>query len=281
MSIIRKEVENASKLVSIRGWETVCLQIDPNSVHQTALPGDHTQFSCILGKGFEKYVEKIQNFKVRPCDIWIVGLPKTGTTWMHNIVYKLKYGLNCESIAEKLEDRFFDKQMSLTGTYDDRLNEFNEASSPRIFKTHLPAFLLPKELWTVKPRIIYTARNPKDSALSGYHMVRNSKFPFNGTIDQYSEQFLDDSGWCMPYFDHVRGFLQLRDLDHVLFTTYEDLVANPYQGIQRICDFLKCPHTDDELLGVMGDVSFKKMRSEFRSFFTPEDESAMLDPDYK
>ena len=42
--------------------------------------------------------------------------------------------------------------------------------SPRTIKTHLPGAMLPTQLFDKQPKIIYIARNPKDIAVSYYHM---------------------------------------------------------------------------------------------------------------
>lgn len=35
------------------------------------------------------------------------------------------------------------------------LEMIENMSRPRILKTHLPAFLLPKELWTINPKVFF------------------------------------------------------------------------------------------------------------------------------
>jgi hypothetical protein len=63
---------------------------------------------------------------------------------------------------------------------------------PRHFKTHLPFSLLPPNL-EYKCKVVYVARNPKDVAVSYYHL---SKFimlhDFNGRFDKFWEYFEKD-----------------------------------------------------------------------------------------
>ncbi len=49
----------------------------------------------------------------------------------------------------------------------------DKVPSPRTMKTHLSKNLLPPQIYTKKPKIIYIARNPKDVAVSFYYMHRN------------------------------------------------------------------------------------------------------------
>lgn len=256
-------------------------RIDPNSDHQTSLSGDHRKYSHALPKESAKWIDAIQNFEVRTDDIWIVGIIKTGTTWIHNIAYKLKHGLDCDNIADELENRFFEKCAMSTDSFDKEIDRYKEMKSPRIFKTHLPAFLLPRQLWTIQPKIIYTIRNPKDVVLSAYHMMRNSYMHFGGTLEDFCELYFDDIGFNSPIFDHFHGFLQLRTQDHVLFSEYEEMIADPFRGLKRICEFLKCSHSDEQLQEVNENVSFGKMRDTFPSFMMPSDKTSVPDPDYK
>lgn len=67
--------------------------------------------------------------------------------------------------------------------------------SPRFIKTHLPFNLLPKQLrdGEKKPKIVYVARNPKDTCISFYHhsvLVEG----FNGTFEEFYTLFLAESG---------------------------------------------------------------------------------------
>lgn len=280
MVIIHSNIENENE-ISKTIWRPIMFKIDPNSDHQTSLPGDHRKYSQALPKKSVKWIDAIQNFEVRTDDIWIVGIIKTGTTWIHNIAYKLKYGLECDNIADELENRFFEKCAMWTDIFDKEIERYKEMKSPRIFKTHLPAFLLPNQLWTVQPKIIYTIRNPKDVVLSAYHMIRNSYMHFSGTLEDFCELYFDDIGFTSPIFDHFHGFLQLRTRDHVLLAEYEEMIADPVRGLKRICEFLQCPHSDEQLQEVNENVSFETMREKFPCFMLPDDKSTIPDPDYK
>lgn len=283
MVIILQEKLSSIEPKSSEGtvWIATKYKIDPDSIIQSPLPGDHKHYSHIMSEGFGKWVDQVQNFEIRADDVWIVGLPKTGTTWVHNIVFKLQNEFDCENIANELEVRFFERLTSADNDFDKEIERFNKMPSPRVFKSHLPAFLLPTGLWTVKPKIIYTIRNPKDKVVSGYHMIRNSMLRFPGTLTDYAEHFLNDTGFATPIFDHIKGFLQLRRFDYVLLNVYEELVADPFQGIKRVCKFLECPHTQKQLHELMENVSFGKMRDTFPSFMMPSDKTSVPDPDYK
>lgn len=56
---------------------------------------------------------------------------------------------------------------------DVQLDKIDVESSPRLLHSHLPPHLLPKQIWSVRPKVIYIYRNPKDAAISRFHMTKN------------------------------------------------------------------------------------------------------------
>lgn len=107
MLIISTEFNYSAKPSFCIG-EPARYKIDPTVVdHQTPLLGYHKQFSAVYSKNVEHLLNFIQNFTVRADDVWIVGNVKSGTTWNHNIVFKLKNGFDTQNIAEQLEALYF------------------------------------------------------------------------------------------------------------------------------------------------------------------------------
>ena len=74
--------------------------------------------------------------------------------------------------------------------------------SPRVIKTHLPFEMLPPNLLNTC-KAIFVSRNPKDCAVSYYnHYVNFPTRKYEGTFDEFAEQFLEgnvESGnyWTM------------------------------------------------------------------------------------
>ena len=95
------------------------------------------------------------------------------------------------------------------------LNEIERMNSPRIFKSHLPFFLLhPKLLDTSKvlqkdllvqtilftmihffSQVVYIARNPKDVIVSFFHYTKlMHHHKFTGNLEAFAEYFISDKG---------------------------------------------------------------------------------------
>lgn len=64
---------------------------------------------------------------------------------------------------------------------------------PRMIRSHLPIAFLPKEMWTVKPKIVYMMREAKETATSWYHHYVNIH-NFLGPKEEFLELFLKGQG---------------------------------------------------------------------------------------
>ena len=85
-------------------------------------------------------------------------------------------------------------------------NAFLQAlPSPRFFKSHTSYDMMPGGEPAKSPsKYIYVARNPKDTAVSMYHHVRNFKsFDFDGPWDGFYEEFMNGRVESGLWFDHV------------------------------------------------------------------------------
>lgn len=203
-------------------------------------------------------------------------MTKTGTTWISNIVWQLKNNLDFSSKFVTPSDMFlencicFDENEgnksdevfnSLVNKLDGLLEEIENAPSPRLIKSHLPAHLLPRDIWTVKPKLIYMDRNVKDVAVSMYHMFKSFAFlNYQGTMENFFDDFLNDHVLYAPFMTHVNGFRKLHKLDHILLLNYDEMVVDQVSGIKKICQFLgDCTYADDQLEQLTQHVSFENM----------------------
>ncbi|WP_411025355.1 sulfotransferase domain-containing protein, partial [Salmonella sp. s55004] len=122
----------------------------------------------------KRYLPIVKNFEVRHDDIFLITFPKSGTTWMQNIItLMMEDGKEPNNTHLFRKVPFLEMPQSMSyktcdtspGMYEIAANK----KSPRILKTQLPMALLPTQLKEKKPKIIYVARNPKDSAVSYFN----------------------------------------------------------------------------------------------------------------
>lgn len=133
---------------------------------------------CFLPKRFELSGNRILDFEVRPDDVWVISYPKAGTTWAQEMIWMLCNDLDYSSATRNITDRFyFFEQETMYALRSEKaiesITKVHQAPSPRFIKSHLPIHLLPRQLWSIKPKIVYVARNPKDVAISYFHHLTN------------------------------------------------------------------------------------------------------------
>lgn len=277
MSVICSEITDSKllKKVALFGAKRfVYANIDPETRNEFPFPSDYEFSPCFLPKKYEQLANRISNFKVRPNDIWVVTFPKGGTTWIYNIVHQMRNNLDFSANFVQPSYHYCERAIlydnlnndedyqRLCNTADKTMDEIEEDKTPRVIKSHLPAHLLPKEVWTVKPKVIYVYRNAKDVSISMYHMFRDHKFiRLGGTIEDHFENFLNGHVVYGSYCAHVKSFLQLQQLENVLLIKYEDMIADPIDGIKKINDFLNFSYSDNQLIQLAEHCSFTNMRS--------------------
>lgn len=285
MSICYTEVENSpllKKAFLFGAREFIRAKIDPATTRQLSLPNNYQFSECFMPKRYIQLAIRIQNFPIYPNDVWVVSFMKAGTTWTTNIVWQLRNGLDFSANIIEPSYMFPDRGI-FYDTYDDNRNdeayqkhidtlnenlvECEKQAPPRILKSHLPASLLPKNIWTVKPKLIYVYRDARDVAISMYHMHRNHLWHrYPGTMENFFDAFLNDHVIYGPFYSHVNSFKQLSQLDHVLLVEYDEMLENPFAGVKRISEFLNCKYSDDQLKQLTEHLSFRNMRNKNQEY---------------
>ncbi|KAJ9594236.1 hypothetical protein L9F63_014396, partial [Diploptera punctata] len=184
-----------------------------------------TPSECCMLPEYQKHADKIRRFTVRKDDVWVVTYPKCGTTWTQEMVWLLLNNLDYET-AKKVplttRSPFFEFGCLFSNGGADTLNDAENLESPRIIKSHLNLELLPEQLLTVKPKIIYVAREAKDSAVSYFHHHR-LMFVYTGTLDDFVDAYTAGIVLNGGQWNHVLEFWKIRHEPNILFNTFEEM----------------------------------------------------------
>ncbi|XP_034535450.1 sulfotransferase family 5A, member 1 [Notolabrus celidotus] len=217
--------------------------------HGISFPGHlHTQDSLQLAL----------KFPFQDSDILIVSYPKSGTTWMQEIV-SLISNKGDPHLAQNVPN--WARSPWLEQYYFAAVLE-TSPSTPRVITTHLPHHLLGPALHDSTTKVIYVSRNPKDVIVSFYHFHKMANFlPEADSFPEFFNQFLEGTLSYGSWFDHVKGWTnQTAALDKLLHVTYEEMSLDLHGAIKKVSSFLECPLVEDEVNTCVKHCSFSSMK---------------------
>ncbi|KAK3562034.1 hypothetical protein QTP86_024794 [Hemibagrus guttatus] len=196
-------------------------------------------------------------FNFQDTDILIVTFPKSGTTWMQEIVTLV----SCKGDPVKSQTQPNWARAPWIEQYycPDVLKA---SQGPRVLTTHLPYKLLAPALQGSKAKVIYVARNPKDIVVSYYYFHKMANFLKDpGPFSEFLSSFLDGTVYYGSWFDHVKGWTSnSRNIDNFLYITYEEMWEDLRGSLEKVSQFLQCPLLEHELSNAQKTCSFTTMR---------------------
>uniref|UniRef100_G1SDB0 Sulfotransferase n=1 Tax=Oryctolagus cuniculus TaxID=9986 RepID=G1SDB0_RABIT len=203
----------------------------------------------LMRKAYEEFV-------VNEEDVLTVTFPKSGTNWLIEILCLIRSKGDATQI-QSVPIWVRSPWVETVSGYED----LKTMESPRLVSTHLPIHIFPKSIHTTKAKVIYLMRNPRDVLVSGYYFWNYVKFVENTkSLQEYFELFLDGNVVFGSWFDHVHGWLSLRDQKNFLLLSYEELKQDTRSTIEKICHFLGEKLEPEEINLVLKNSSFQAMK---------------------
>lgn len=197
-----------------------------------------------------------EEFSFRPDDILIVTYPKSGTTWMQEVVPLIMSGGDPASV-ETLPN--WDRVPWLEEHRSPVLN-LEQRPSPRMFSTHFHYSMMPPSFFEIKPKVIYVMRNPKDVFTSAFHYYGITSFMVNpGPQGEFLHKFLDGKVIFGSWFDHVKGWLNADDKERIMYIAYEEMM-DLKGSVARLSQFLEKPLDAEVIETIAERCLFKNMK---------------------
>ncbi|XP_077607122.1 sulfotransferase 1E1-like [Crocuta crocuta] len=215
-----------------------------------------------LYKEFIKYWNDVETFQARPDDIVIATYPRSGTTWVSEIIYMIYKDGDVEKCKQ---DVIFNRIPFLECRTEELMNgvkQLKEMASPRIVKTHLPADILPASFWENNCKMVYVCRNAKDVAVSFYYFFQMvTSHPDPGSFGEFVEKFMDGQVPYGSWYKHVKSWWEKRNNPRVLFIFYEDLKKEIRKEVIKVIQFLGRKPSEELVDKIIQHTSFQEMKN--------------------
>jgi len=201
--------------------------------------------------------DRAARYVARPDDVFIATYPKSGTTWMQQIVHGLRTGgsMDFAEISEAVPwleacaDCGQDPHAPQSGGF-------------RAFKTHFPYDTLPKG-----GRTIYIVRDPRDVLRSFYSFFEGFMFaPGSISLEDFTRDFFVSGSKSGRYWDHVRSYWPHHGDPSVLMLSFEAMKADLPGTVARLARFLGLPHDPARLDVATRQAAYGFMRDHARRF---------------
>ncbi|KAM9632833.1 LOW QUALITY PROTEIN: sulfotransferase 2A1-like [Trichechus inunguis] len=194
-------------------------------------------------------------FVVRDEDVITLSYSKSGTNWVIEIVSTIH--TNGDPSWVQSVAKWFHSQWIETSAGYECVKNMKE---PRFYTSHLPSQLFPMSFFNSKAKVIYLDRNPRDVLTSGFYYWRAIKYTRTPeTFEQYFEWFLQRNVTFGSWFDHIHGWLQMREKENFLMISYEELYQDIRAGVEKISQFLGKKLGPEEFNSVLQVMKNNKM----------------------
>lgn len=180
-------------------------------------------------------------------DVFIVGYPKSGNTWMQHILASLIFGISPKLMPDKLVQELIPQIYSKK--YYKRFLDFTCFTSHELPR---PDF----------KKVIYLVRDGRDAMASYY--AYNQNLGVNIPI----EEMIKDGKGLFPckWNEHTKAWLKNPYNAEILFIKYENLITNPDQTLIKITDFLKIQRAESIIKTVISENKFEVMQHKEKTF---------------
>lgn len=215
------------------------------------------------------------DFPFRDDDIVVSTWAKSGTTWMQQIISQL-ITLGDDKVNLHMESPWLDMRMVAN---EQTVAALEAQTHRRFIKTHLPVDAL---VYSPKAKYIFVARDGRDTMWSMHNHFHCGNDQFYGMINgfpgrvgpelkkpgpdpvQFFRDFLDNPAdpetTHSPFWGHVKGWWDIRELPNILLVHFNDLKADMKSEIRRIAKFLEIDVPEEKWADILHHCTFAYMK---------------------
>lgn len=205
------------------------------------VPHQYTYNGVIYTDGLipKDVVPKIKTYDLKDEDVLVAGYPRSGTTLVEEIVWLI---LNSSDMHRSESEYLRSRCLFLEAPNSEE--ELIKRTPPTVMKSHLYWDMLPQVLSSsqCKTKIIHVARNPKDVAVSYFHLYRSLEDLgyFQGSWSKFFRLFLSGKVVAGDWFDYEADWAWKceQHKDRILLVKYEDLRFDHLKAVRKIAKFL-------------------------------------------
>ena len=185
-----------------------------------------------------------KKIKQYPQSIFIVGMPRSGSTLVESILSMNSevFDLGEINILEEsfLQQKNIDQEFTLTDIYWNKISKYTEnfnITTNKWLYNYQYAGIISREIKNAK--IIHCFRNPLDNILSIYRANFTKHYAFCSSLRDCTKIYLDQEQIMSNYKDRFRS--KIYDLN------YDSLVSNPNKEIKSLISWLDWQWEDSYL----------------------------------
>lgn len=211
------------------------------------------------------YVQQERNkFKksLRPTDVFIVGHPKSGNTWL-------------TLMLAVLMQKNFDSKVTLANVgniipfihaNDNAIINYDRFPDPRMFRNESPVFA------EYYPKTVYIVRDPRSVYVSYYHHCLHDTQEHDWTIEAFVEEMINYGcikrlePFLIRWDKQVSQWVERSKSQLVKIVKYEDMKKDRGKILKDVVDFVGISATSEEIDLAVKRGSFDSMRKEEITF---------------
>ncbi|XP_034049767.1 sulfotransferase 2B1-like [Thalassophryne amazonica] len=203
--------------------------------------------------GFKHYEE----FSFRADDIITVTYPKSGTTWMQEIIPLIQSGGDPAPVETVTN---WNRVPWIEADYASALN-LEQRPSPRLLATHFHFNMMPPSFFETKPKVVYVMRNPRDVVTSYFHFHRMFSYLVNpDPQSEFLQKFLEGKVIFGSWFDHVKSWLSAQGKARIMYICYEEMIMDLKDSVSRIAQFVDKSLDAETIEKIANHCNFKNVK---------------------